>query len=435
MGHQQKLNAALKNTRAFIESLAENATTSDEWEHSREVYFWQVDEGAIYLHDEEAHRYRELLDELVGVPPAAGQVSTRAVEKALQTAILKAIDIRRKQTETLDMRLARVIQELHQFFTRAPQVFRVFCRSRGLALEGLPSKVGNVEFLVFDEAQLDVFRAAVATHRVSEEQKESRYQLIAELGEEEDFGGRVVAAIEVSANDGDAARSLAVRELRLTVDVLNFFSDLVPCSRAYVSLPGDAQGENVVVPFLIVEGSKKTNFSINHETWGRRGELSLPKLWEVESQRGLGFARINSLLCGSRNALEERIIASLQWAGRATAEAKREEAFLLYAIALESLVLSDNIATELTYRLRLRIAHLLGENTESRRELFAEVGHLYNIRSKIVHSGSFQVTDADLSTLRAITKSALIRVSTKQEFLLLSHPKELADWFEGRVLE
>ena len=108
--------------------------------------------------------------------------------------------------------------------------------------------------------------------------------------------------------------------------------------------------------------------------------------------------------------------------------------FFVYAIALESIVLSDNDAIELTYRLRVRTVHLLANDIDSRRDLVTKLRDLYDIRSKIVHSGQYQVTDADLNLLRGITKTALIRISTRKEFLSMRSGKELGDWFQDRVL-
>lgn len=108
---------------------------------------------------------------------------------------------------------------------------------------------------------------------------------------------------------------------------------------------------------------------------------------------------------------------------------------LLYTIALESLILSDGNAAELTYRLRVRVAHLLGQDTTSRREVFGLVKRLYEVRSKIVHTGRYQVTDADVSLVRQVTKAALIRICTGDEFQAMTDPTHLAQWFDDRILD
>lgn len=82
-----------------------------------------------------------------------------------------------------------------------------------------------------------------------------------------------------------------------------------------------------------------------------------------------GWERASQILAKEkRTEMEDRILAAMRWAGRATVTEMRdkdkkgtflvaEQAFLLYAIALESLLLKKD--TELSYRLSLRGAHLL----------------------------------------------------------------------------
>jgi hypothetical protein len=61
-------------------------------------------------------------------------------------------------------------------------------------------------------------------------------------------------------------------------------------------------------------------------------------------------------------------------------------------ICLEAL-LGDENPTELTYRLRLRAALLLGSTLPERTEIRNAVGRLYDLRSKIVHGRVRRVTD------------------------------------------
>lgn len=434
MVQQNNLNAALKVVSAFIESLMSSEMPSSE-DRRFDLYFWHAGEGTLFLSAEEAQQYRACLRALLEVVSSTEKISPRAAEGVFQNAIFGALDIRKQRTPEFKARLDQALQELRQRLTAAPQTFRVYHRVNGLAPEGLPSTVGNVEFVVFDDRQLEQFRSALAKHRVSEEQLELRRQLVEELRQEKDLAGCVVAAVKVPAIEGGAAQSLSTRELWLAIDVINFYSDLIPYNHGHLSLPGEADGANVLIPQLVVEGTQLGSVSVNRTRRGRLGELSLRQLWELDSRRNLGFSRVANLLGGQRNRLEEKIIASIQWAGRATQEIRREESFLLYAIALESIVLSDNDPIELTYRLRVRVAHLLGDDVESRRDLLTKLGDLYKIRSMIVHSGRYQVTDADLSLLRGITKAALIRICTGSEFLSMSSPEELAEWFQDRILK
>lgn len=433
MVRQDNINIALKAVGTFIESLTQSEALSED--RRFDLFFSQADEGSIYLGSDEARKYRDCLRALWEAVSPGEQISPRAVERVFQNAIFEALDIRKKRTPEFSARLDQALRELRLRLTAPPQRFLIYCPVNGLDREGLPRRVGNVDFVVFGDEQLDQFRAAVAKHKVDQEQREIRTQDLGTLAQEKSLFDHVTGAVEVTAIEGKAAESLAIRELRLVIDVVNFYSDLIPYNHAHLSLPGDADAAKVVIPTLVVEGSQRTSFSINHTSWGRLGELSLLKLWDSDLRRNLGFSRVIALLGSRRNDLEEKIIASMQWAGRATAEIRKEEAFLLYAIALESIVLSDNDPVELSYRLRVRTAHLLADDIESRRDLVTKLRELYKIRSKIVHSGQYQVTDADLSLLRSITKAALIRICTGTEFLSMRSGKELGKWFQDRVLQ
>lgn len=433
MVRQDKLTAALKIVSAFIDSLTKAETLSED--RRFDLFFSRADEGTLFLDREKSGEYDGCLRALWEAVSSDEQISLRAVEGLFQNAIFEALDIRKKRTPEFNARLDQALRELRLHLTAAPQRYLVYCPLNGLASEGLPTKVGNLEFVVFGDEQLDLFRDAVAKHKVDEQQLEIRRRVLKDLQQDKELMGHVVGVVEVTAVEGRAAESLATRELRLAIDVVNFYSDLIPYNHAHLSLPGDADAARVVIPQLAVEGTQQSSLSINHSRWGRLGELSLPRLWELDSRRNLGFSRVAKLLGSRRNDLEDKIIASIQWAGRATTEIRKETAFLLYAIALESIVLSDNDAIELTYRLRVRTAHLLADDIDSRRDLVTKLGELYGIRSKIVHSGQYQVTDTDLSLLRSITKSVLIRICTGSDFISMASAKELGKWFQDRILK
>jgi len=107
----------------------------------------------------------------------------------------------------------------------------------------------------------------------------------------------------------------------------------------------------------------------------------------------------------------------------------------LYAIALESLILIENDREELTYRLRTRIAHLLGgENYSKRGKIAKQVRDLYTIRSRIVHSDKYQVTDADLNLIRYITKASILRILNDEPFSSMTSIQQLVEWFDKKIL-
>lgn len=65
-----------------------------------------------------------------------------------------------------------------------------------------------------------------------------------------------------------------------------------------------------------------------------------------------------------------------------------EDRLIDYAIALEALLLRREELQELAYRLALRGSALLGENPDTRFEIFSRLKTAYSIRSDVVHGGS-----------------------------------------------
>jgi hypothetical protein len=121
-------------------------------------------------------------------------------------------------------------------------------------------------------------------------------------------------------------------------------------------------------------------------------------------------------------------------AGTACVESKPQLAFLLFAIALESVVLGKQIKAEITYQLSARVAHLLASTIDARRSMVAQVNDLYKLRSAIVHSGENEVSETDMYTIRGICLSSLQTLATSPDFSAMKSVEDLDQWFEDRML-
>jgi len=89
--------------------------------------------------------------------------------------------------------------------------------------------------------------------------------------------------------------------------------------------------------------------------------------------------RLETLREGTAPALALRRFMSLY--GRASLEDRALDAW----IGLEAIFARADETTEINYRLRQRIARLLGKTSDERKSLFTQVGKLYRTRSKIAH--------------------------------------------------
>ena len=158
-------------------------------------------------------------------------------------------------------------------------------------------------------------------------------------------------------------------------------------------------------------------------------------LLQAEKKVGLGFARVLQLVSQPTNEYGQKLLTALRWAGKATVLAYRdkiEDAFLLYTIALESIILPDR-DTESTYRLALRLAHLMASEFKHRPGIAKQIRDLYGIRSAIVHSGNFEVREGELSRMQFLVKNSLVHLLRDAPFSGMNSQSELIQWFDKQI--
>ena len=377
---------------------------------------------------EESSRYHGCLRSLVRASVTDDDLSRRSIEDALQEAILKVLCVD-DDSSSFDVRIKKVADELRQKLTARRITYCCYIPVRGMKKAGLPFSVGQVEFAVFDDSLADRFREAVSKHEFQREMKLEKLEQDIKDG----IHDKVCGIVNVEAKDYEAAQIVALNRLRLVLDILNFFSNMVPNHpRAWVYLPGDLEP----YPFqaLILNKDDGASFSLPSQRIGPLMELSILRIIESDTKYRIGFAYINSLLRKNNpNKFDQVLITAIHWAGRAVVAKRREESFLLYAIALESIILSDNPDTELSYRLRIRIALLLASGLERRLEIHNTVRDLYTLRSKLVHDGRYEITDLELESMRAIARSCLTLLCIDPKFHTMRSPKDFGDWFEKQV--
>ena len=423
-------NEIIKKVSSFIESLQNIEDNSSVQEF--ELFFSIVDEGTLLLSGDDAKNYRETLRSLIEFVKDE-TISQKGIEDLFQKTILSVIDIKEKRKEkTFDQRLKEALNDLIKSLTATPIAFKVFYPVHGLVIDNSSIHVGNVQFCRFNDYSLRVFTKLLESGDGDDNDKKIKAYITDQIKETE-INGKPVGLITVKAVDPEAAKLLALKELSITLDVINFFSDLVPYQKGCIYLPGDS--ERLAIDILVISEGENPKWTFGKSVVGQIMPFSFSKLLEADKKQKLGFRKVNKLLGKKRNGLEDKLISAMQWAGKATVERRKEESFLLYAISLESLVLADNEKDELKYRLRQRVVHLISKkDKESRERVFQKAGELYDIRSKIVHSGDYQVTDADLSLMRYYSKSCILRILNKKPFSTMESVDSLVKWFNRKIL-
>ena len=380
---------------------------------------YRAGEGAIFLTDTEGREFQTTLKRLVDEFASNEELSESTLSNALQNAIFEALDLQGQRPDDFSIRLDNAINKLARLALLPIKDYECFIEVAGLDPESLPAKFGTVDFVAFNKYQL---RRLQHKALLAGEGDPTRRQFLREHAA--DMLGCCFGIVTVHARDDKAALALAKRRVRGTVDSLNFFADMVPYNHGWVFLPGDREQRGATDVAIKPDGSCYFSMSRTKPL----GCFSMDKLRSTRSARAL-VKRVSGLLRTSRNGTEELLLTGIQTAGRATIATRSEEAFLLFAIALESLILPRG-ERELTHRLSQRVARLLAKGATKRIEHSKQVRSLYAIRSRIVHSGSYEIDASDLNLMRVYTKEVIARMLSKAEVRRCRTPRELSKWLE-----
>ena len=423
----------LEFVRVFLQDLVDNTTETVGIDPSGipDGRSWfRAGEGILTLSSEEHRQYQDVLEELIPKLAPDGDLSESTIDSALRDALFAAIDIQRGRDPNSSARVRAAVEKLKELASRKPETFECWLEVGGLDRESLPRSFGRVRFVHFSEYQQrrlyrTIRNASRGPNGISKSEVRSLVNAQKDGLHDSCFG-----IVECEARDSKAATTFAAREIRATVECLNFFSDLIPYNRSWLFLPGERESTGTTTMAVGGPGS----FAMTSSHVGPLGGYSIS---QVASQKSISKAtrRISKLLqAHSRNEVEELLLTSARWAGRATVSPLREEAFMLYAIALECLVLPGTDAGELRHRLSQRVARLTPGTVASRVERQKITKKLYDIRSKIVHSGHYEVGEKELYRIRAIAKRVIFDLLSNPRLASLSTTKALEAWYERQML-
>ena len=149
------------------------------------------------------------------------------------------------------------------------------------------------------------------------------------------------------------------------------------------------------------------------------------RLWELASKYYKGDA------C----EWEKRILFAVHWTGHAVADKNDASAFTKYVFALETLLVNDSkgiITAGIAYQISELAAFILGENTESRKDIFKLTKDIYAKRSAIVHGGSTTAPDRLLQQAKRLIFSLIHKILSDEDLLALRTSQDLNDWLMSR---
>lgn len=418
----------LKYVESFLERVSREADTPKVPEFSG---WWRRDEGHLQLTREAQREYLEVRSELMRQWAKKEDISEKEIGNLLVSAIFEVVDLPGKRHGTRAERIPLAIKELRRALKEDPIEYQCFVPVGGLDCSELPQLFGKVRFVVFNKSQLRKFVQAAGHHTVQRKEKQDGLR---KLMPESTLWNKPCASLKIDARDRVAAVRLARRETTLTLDAINFLGDLIPYNDGWLHLPEEAARVRLSHPVL----GKNYEFSEGGGWKGPFSDFSFTKLRDSKIA-WRAATNIKRLLRGDwEKTMGGLLLTAVQWAGRASVEPRRERAFLYFMIALESVFLLER-GSELRYRLGLRLTHWLGRDHTQRGKLRNIFKKLYEIRSSIVHDGSFSLTDDESSQARHFTKIALLRLLSrpslwkKKEKKSGKH-KEWQEWLEKLVI-
>ncbi len=392
------------------------------------------DYGGLALSGEEASRYSSIIDGLS--EHLSDAMSKSSIKKLVQIAILKTLDLnKRNQSQSLVSRADQAVNEVHDALT-SPQLKWVSCMPIiGITPPKRPWRFNDV--ILVDIRHKDGRALLEAADRITDQSAdpdELKTKLKAEARKElvEDHPEQAFALVNTSALDPDAAWSSAKRRLRFTLDCLNLAVDFLHSNNFHALSMQEP-------PRRHYSSGLTVNVTDYKLAW-RPSEVTAPVgILDAEELRA-GMRKHSALrtLCkylqdDRPTPHQARVLSAAHWAGRAVGEWRAEEAFLFRAIALESLILGGGDNPELTTRLTLSTVHLLGDMLASRKWGVQSLKKLYGVRSKIVHSGRYEVDEADSALLRGFVIRSFARVLSDRAFLRMVGKSELDEWFAERM--
>jgi len=144
------------------------------------------------------------------------------------------------------------------------------------------------------------------------------------------------------------------------------------------------------------------------------------------------LSRIAEAKWDDLNTIERAIRVAIQWLGRSVVALTTADSFTLCAITLERLLICDGEETTVE-KFADRLAYLLSNNGDDRKNIHRTAKRLYDVRSKIVHAGFEAVEKQQYQEMEHFALSALVatakllgEIDTHEKLRSMLHDRKLA---------
>jgi hypothetical protein len=132
---------------------------------------------------------------------------------------------------------------------------------------------------------------------------------------------------------------------------------------------------------------------------------------------------------------ERKLIRSINWIGRSLRNSDINMAFLQMLFSLESLLVLDQkefLSESITAKLSDTVAYVLSNDLTKRIEIAKQMKVFYDLRSKIVHFGSENISLSEFYSLFVLCKNVIISFFRVEELKEIKSNNDLIRWFNLR---
>ena len=305
------------------------------------------------------------------------------------------------------------------------QQFACLIEVWGLIPGPLPAAFGATTFIVRGDGEFDAMARLVGASINDRQEETHDADVRRTLASRQTHATAAIHCVD--ASEFALALALAEEEIELTIDCMNFFSDLTAYIQSPLSIRLHESPAHSELRAAVAEDGNCFNLS-GH---GRPRNFSVKALHDTTGIVREAIDRVEALLQNpERTEVQERLLRAVRWSGRATAERTSDKQLLFAMIALECIVKPFPIKY-VKRTVARRAARLLSLTDADQGVLQDALKDLYAQRSEVAHVGAVDVSrlkEGQLqSRMRRLTKSAILTLLTDPEVNNYASLSQLAD--------
>jgi hypothetical protein len=380
--------------------------------------FWTWKGNLIHILGDGAKAYSELLSLIMIQGRVDGtRIKHLFSEDALHDrirALIGELINKALENETEPEELSRELKEdaweaWKNEFQRPVDITKHYGLIQNLVLNQ-PMEFGEITLENFGEENYEDFSAEIRDDLQKNDNPDKTIdQMMEKVSDYFDVDARLTLIKgKIEGYEPDRSRDVFKRRAREILNTFRFFRYFIyaPSQKAYIDFyPKLSYG---ISPFLMLVEDEK--FNLSPEMTGRYFPYQIDdeKLEEINN---IGFEVVQEILSEppeERHDLEQSLVNSINWFGRASKDPSEDSRFFKYFIALEGLFI-DRGEGGYGDKVSERVAVLLARDQETKEDIKSDLDDLYSERGQLAHLGTIEDVDQKVEEMNFYTIQSIRR--------------------------